>query len=82
MAEWHRRNASHIDLRRETDKFLSHHQAKGTTFKDWNAAWRNWMNRAVEFNPAPKAVQYRPPAEADADGVPILVPHASGWGRP
>lgn len=79
MTEWHRENAPHLDLRHETDKFLSHHQAKGTTFKDWNAAWRNWMTRAVEYSPPPKHATYRPPATQDADGVPILVP--DGWGN-
>jgi hypothetical protein len=36
----------------ETAKFLDHHRAKGTTFKDWDAAWRTWMRKAVEFSAA------------------------------
>lgn len=41
-------------LRREHMKFTdhwlaaSHHTARK---KDWDAAWRNWMNRAMDYNP-------------------------------
>lgn len=34
---------------RETEKFLDHHRAKGSTFKDWNAAWRTWMANAQGY---------------------------------
>lgn len=37
-------------LRAQTDKFLDHHRAKGSTFKDWDSAWRTWMRNAVEFS--------------------------------
>lgn len=40
-----------LDVDAETEAFKDHHAAKGTTFKDWDAAWRNWMRRAVTFNP-------------------------------
>lgn len=43
-------------LFRETAKFLDHHRAKGSTMKDWRAAWRNWMLRAVEYGPKPEPV--------------------------
>lgn len=33
----------------ETRKFLDHHRARGTLFADWNAAWRTWIRKAVEF---------------------------------
>jgi hypothetical protein len=33
----------------ETEKFLNHHKAKDSKFSDWNAAWRNWMLKAVDF---------------------------------
>ncbi|WP_354643937.1 hypothetical protein [Kitasatospora camelliae] len=35
----------------ETERFLDHHRAKGSTFKDWTAAWRTWMSRAVDYTP-------------------------------
>lgn len=33
----------------ETDKFLDYHRAKGSTMKDWVAAWRNWMRNSLTF---------------------------------
>ncbi|MEV8324600.1 hypothetical protein [Kitasatospora sp. NPDC056731] len=35
----------------ETERFLDHHRAKGSTFKDWIAAWRTWMSRVPDFTP-------------------------------
>lgn len=58
MQAWARTKAPGIDLEHETEKFRNYHQAKGTTFKDWAAAWRNWMTKAVEYannNPAAAA---------------------------
>jgi hypothetical protein len=34
------------------NKFRNHHQAKGNTFADWNAAWRTWIDREGQFNNA------------------------------
>lgn len=34
----------------ETAKFLDHHKAKGSKFSDWDAAWRTWMRKSVEFS--------------------------------
>jgi hypothetical protein len=31
------------------EKFVDHHQAKGSTFADWSAAWRNWCRNEVKF---------------------------------
>lgn len=33
-----------------TDHFKDHHTAKGSTFKDWPAAWRTWIHREIKFN--------------------------------
>jgi hypothetical protein len=35
----------------ETERFLDHHRAKGSTFKDWTAAWRTWMSRVPDYTP-------------------------------
>lgn len=47
-----------VDLRREWPKFRDHHQAKGSTFKDWDAALRTWIRKAADFagRPAPLTV--------------------------
>lgn len=44
-------NNEKIDMVYETEKFLDHHRAKGSKFLDWEAAWRNWMRRAIEWAP-------------------------------
>lgn len=33
----------------ETQGFLEHHRAKGSTFKNWDAAWRKWMINAAKW---------------------------------
>lgn len=38
-------------LATETERFLDHHRAKGSTFKDWTAAWRTWMSRSADYTP-------------------------------
>src|SRR5262249_61454597 len=30
--------------------FRDHHKARGSTFKDWPAAWRQWVRKAKQFN--------------------------------
>lgn len=38
-----------LSLYAELEKFRNFHGARGTTFKDWQAAWRTWCDKAVEF---------------------------------
>jgi hypothetical protein len=51
----------------EARGFVDHHRGKGTTFKDWAAAWRTWLRRAPGFNGGggrangPARVQPAPP---------------------
>lgn len=40
---------SGIDLQAELANFLDHHTARGTIFKDWQAAFRTWLRNAVKF---------------------------------
>ncbi len=49
LRAWAKDNVPAVDLDFETQKFLNHHGAKGSTFKDWNKAWRNWMLNARQF---------------------------------
>lgn len=39
-----------VDLRAEWPKFCDHHRAKGSTFKDWDAALRTWIRNARQFS--------------------------------
>lgn len=43
------KTALDIDWSREFEKFRDYHQAKGSKFVDWKAAWRNWSTKAVEY---------------------------------
>ncbi len=36
----------------EVEAFRDHHTARGTKFKDWDAAFRTWMRNAVQFGRA------------------------------
>jgi hypothetical protein len=48
MIEWAVANAPLVQAS-ETEKFKDYHRAKGTRFKDWPAAWRNWMRNAQGY---------------------------------
>jgi hypothetical protein len=60
--KWAEINTPGVDLRRETEKFVEWHQAKGNTFVDHQKAWQNWMRRAT---PAPRASAPSPYARPD-----------------
>ncbi|NIQ92409.1 MAG: hypothetical protein GWN93_26890 [Deltaproteobacteria bacterium] len=38
------------DINAETENFRDYHVAKGSVFKDWNAAWRTWMRNSKRFS--------------------------------
>lgn len=38
-----------VNLQAELANFLDHHTARGTVFKDWQAAFRTWLRNAVKF---------------------------------
>lgn len=39
-----------VNLQAELANFLDHHTARGTVFKDWQAAFRTWLRNAVKFS--------------------------------
>ena len=43
------RNFSQQEIEDEADRFRNHHIAKGTRFRDWDAAWRTWLGNARKF---------------------------------
>lgn len=49
LIQWANDKFLQVDLIIETEKFLDHHRAKGSTFSDWVSAWRNWMRNAQKF---------------------------------
>ena len=38
-----------LNLAIELESFRNFHTAKGSTWKDWQATWRTWCDKAVEF---------------------------------
>jgi hypothetical protein len=50
MTKWLEKNGDpRVDPETEVAKFIDHHQAKGNVFKDLNAAFRNWIRKAIEI---------------------------------
>lgn len=41
--------ARNLQVTAELASFKNWHTAKGSSFKDWQAAWRTWCDKAVEF---------------------------------
>lgn len=41
--------ANGLDLQHEVEQFKSRNLAKGTVFKDWDAAFRNWLGIAAKW---------------------------------
>lgn len=39
----------------QMDAFTNYHLAKGSVFKDWQAAWRTWCDKAVQFGKSSKS---------------------------
>ncbi|SDP61244.1 hypothetical protein SAMN04487905_10653 [Actinopolyspora xinjiangensis] len=60
MRQWADRSGIRCDLDAETETFLDYHRAKGATFKDWHAAWRNWMKNTLKYGGAPKSDSRKP----------------------
>lgn len=44
-----------VNLNAERSQFADFHTAKGSTFKDWDAAFRTWLRNAVKFGGAKQA---------------------------
>ena len=52
--------ARKVDLESEITPFRNWHTAKGSTMKDWDAAWRTWCDKAVEFGRAGNGAAKKP----------------------
>lgn len=49
-------------MAREFEKFRAHHESKGTLAKNWDATWRTWVLKHIEWNP-------KTPSKSLMDGV-------------
>lgn len=43
------RNFTEDEIHEQAAAFRDYHLARGTTFKDWDAAWRTWLGNARRF---------------------------------
>ena len=69
MQQWADEHAPGVDVQAETQRFLDRNRAKGETYKDWVAAWRNWLTSPYAKAPA----QERP----QLNGVPVSIKTAN-----
>jgi hypothetical protein len=56
-----------VRLTEELPKFTDHHQAKGTTMLDWQAALRTWVRNAAKFQEQADARATRGPGGSFGD---------------
>jgi uncharacterized protein YdaU (DUF1376 family) len=49
VADAEARGFSQQEISDEADRFRDHHLARGSRFRDWNAAWRTWLGNARKF---------------------------------
>ena len=38
-----------LDIANEQTRFTAHHRARGSEYRDWEAAWINWLAKSAEF---------------------------------
>lgn len=68
MQTWAREAHPRVNAANETDKFINYHTAKGTKFRNWESAWRNWIIKADEYQ------QQRQPAMATRGAYNMATP--------
>jgi hypothetical protein len=51
IADAELKNFTAQEISHESDRFRDHHTAKGSLFRDWDAAWRTWLGNARKFGP-------------------------------
>ena len=56
-----------LDYEETLEAFIDHHTAKGSTFKDWDAAARTWWRNAQKWS-EPKTVIHKQEVKGTAEG--------------
>ncbi|GAA0586475.1 helix-turn-helix domain-containing protein [Halomonas salifodinae] len=71
---------SNVSMEIELEKFSDYHLAKGSKFKDWQAAFRNWLTKAGEYQAqrGGNVAQFprRPATHSDDSGSKVYIPEA------
>jgi hypothetical protein len=70
MKEWASNRVNGIDIYAQTEMFIDHHKSKGSSFVDWDAAWRKWMRNAKNWSKSsdPEPIQHTPKPKDLPDG--------------
>lgn len=79
-------DARSISFATELESFRNWHSAKGTTMKDWQAAWRTWCDKAVTYGrtsagPPARASPAQARYEAGMEVVDVLTGRGNSSGR-
>jgi hypothetical protein len=67
IADAEARGFTHEEINHEADRFRDYHLARGSSFKDWNAAWRTWLGNAKRY--AGRGVVSQPHAVSGRKGT-------------
>ena len=51
LREWARVNVPRLDIEYHTQELTDWCLANGKRYADWNAMWRNWMRRSMDYKP-------------------------------
>jgi DNA-binding transcriptional regulator YhcF (GntR family) len=65
MKDWFSEKRFQFSINDETEKFINHHIAKGSTFVEPSRAWQNWMSG--RFTPQSKKTKVQPENFAGKD---------------
>ncbi len=68
-----------VNVADELAKFSDHHKAKGSTMKDWQAAFRTWIRKSLEFSKQNKSFA-KERDESRASACSIYLPTTTGNG--
>lgn len=67
-----------LSIDAEVRKFCDHHEANGSLKSNWQAAWRTWVGKAVEFAAGRKAAQPARLHDTAEDTQRMLADNANG----
>ena len=55
LREWASQNVPRLDLDYHTAEFVDYWRGHGKRMADWDATWRNWMRKAMDYKPRLRA---------------------------
>lgn len=50
LKRWTLLKDPNLDITEEIENFLDYHRARGNAFSSWDAAWRTWVKKSIQFN--------------------------------